>query len=806
MKSYTSLLLAFATVLSLSGAGCTRDNSGATDDLGTDDMGTDDGSTADLAMCVGPTQSCYSGPAATAGVGVCQAGTQTCSGGVAGACIGEIDPSAESCNGLDDDCNGTVDDGLGMVSCGIGACKNTVNACNAGKPAVCTPKAAAPSEICGNGIDDDCNGLIDDGCCDVYVAPTGNDTNPGTAILPKLTIVAAIAAAGTGPKLVCVAAAAACPTPTTQVYPEAVDMQNGVSVIGGYESTTWTRNANCVTQISDQNDTGVHFGASVTTNTQLGGFTVAGKQDPTSAAVTVEGSIGAIIADDTITGAGTTTSYGVNVIDASGSPAKPQILRSGITGGNGTMLSIGVHSLNSAPTVQLNCDTIDAATGRCTSNPCFPGVGVTQVRFIRGRGPAGNGAETYGVRLESSPNAVIEENAICANGASADEAALRLSGNGTGVQVDLNYLFASGASMNAVGFWADPCAAASPLLLNNTQVSGNSSLMGGRADGVRAIGDCHVRVDSNVLIIGGVETANADANGVYCARDAQTGVASRCTVLGNTEIRGSGGGFPPTSTGVHCEAGACARIEKNALITAHGGILTYGVRLTATGTFVNANNIEAGCATKEGTGILTEAAFARIQNNAITGSICATANTANSQAVRVLVSAGTNEVDLHSNDLFGAGSNLACTSRALAFDVVPGAVPPAGPAGIVRNNILFAGACQTRYDIEEQSISADPRLVENNDFWAANGAPTALYRDEAANDLTMLSAVNGLTAGPAAAANLSADPMFTNGLHLPANSPCVNVGTATGAPATDFEGDARPQQGAFDVGYDEYKP
>src|SRR5262249_44712999 len=148
---------------------------------------------------------------------------------------------------------------------------NTVSACTAGKPSACTPKAPAASETCGNGIDDDCNGLIDDGCGCVYVSPTGNDADPGTAGSPKATIPAALLAPGTGalPNQVCVAAAAACPTATTHDYGEAIEMRNGVSVIGGYESTTWTRVATCVTRILDQNATGVHFGSTVSATTQL---------------------------------------------------------------------------------------------------------------------------------------------------------------------------------------------------------------------------------------------------------------------------------------------------------------------------------------------------------------------------------------------------------------------------------------------------------------------------------------------------------------------------------------------------------
>jgi len=60
---------------------------------------------------VGATRSCYTGSEGTENVGVCHAGAQTCgSGGVWGACIGDVIPAAETCNGLDDDCDGVVDE------------------------------------------------------------------------------------------------------------------------------------------------------------------------------------------------------------------------------------------------------------------------------------------------------------------------------------------------------------------------------------------------------------------------------------------------------------------------------------------------------------------------------------------------------------------------------------------------------------------------------------------------------------------------------------------------------------------------
>jgi hypothetical protein len=63
----------------------------------------------------GATQSCYTGPASSMGVGICQAGVQICdASGHWGSCMGEVTPTTETCNGLDDDCDGKVDNGFDL--------------------------------------------------------------------------------------------------------------------------------------------------------------------------------------------------------------------------------------------------------------------------------------------------------------------------------------------------------------------------------------------------------------------------------------------------------------------------------------------------------------------------------------------------------------------------------------------------------------------------------------------------------------------------------------------------------------------
>ncbi len=95
--------------------------------------------------------------------GECQAGMQLCIGGAWGACTGEVGPTAEVCDGLDNDCDDAVDEGTGGGACGssIGACEPGTYACMAGV-LVCTGGTSPSPETC-DGVDEDCDGLTDEG-------------------------------------------------------------------------------------------------------------------------------------------------------------------------------------------------------------------------------------------------------------------------------------------------------------------------------------------------------------------------------------------------------------------------------------------------------------------------------------------------------------------------------------------------------------------------------------------------------------------------------------------------------------------
>ena len=128
------------------------------------------------------------------GTGACERGSQTCSGGAWGACTGGVGPTAELCNGLDDDCDGVTDDDLVAPSCALtdGVCSGAVKTCGGaagwlacngtdsyGGSFLATETSVDESHC--DGLDNDCDGTADEDCSAIPVV-----ASPQDVVLPNL--------------------------------------------------------------------------------------------------------------------------------------------------------------------------------------------------------------------------------------------------------------------------------------------------------------------------------------------------------------------------------------------------------------------------------------------------------------------------------------------------------------------------------------------------------------------------------------------------------------------------------------------
>lgn len=143
----------------------------------------------------GATQACYQGAPGTQNVGPCEAGVQTCdaSGTAWGPCVDQVLPVFEVCaNGVDDDCDGAVDDAPDHDGDGWTLCNGD---CDDGN-ALVNPGAF---EVAGDGVDNDCDGTIDNPVTTSCSTVTKFSSVTGMDVAKAMDICRTTAANATGP-------------------------------------------------------------------------------------------------------------------------------------------------------------------------------------------------------------------------------------------------------------------------------------------------------------------------------------------------------------------------------------------------------------------------------------------------------------------------------------------------------------------------------------------------------------------------------------------------------------------------------
>ncbi|MFN0249980.1 MAG: choice-of-anchor Q domain-containing protein [Kofleriaceae bacterium] len=232
---------------------------------------------------------------------------------------------------------------------------------------------------------------------------------------------------------------------------------------------------------------------------------------------------------------------------------------------------------------------------------------------------------------------------------------------------------------------------------------------------------------------------------------------------------------------------------------------------------VNLDRATAGTCTQTGSwcaGIFVEGATTTITNNVVMGP--RGQRTTGLLLAELEIPAGTVTVANNYFDGGGSGPNGVSGSRNTSSAIVllisnNMQVTLTGTVGRLGNNILSGGNNADRFGIREDAPSGrtiHPVFVNNNFFTFSDvfGRDDAVYREIGDSGIPFdYSSVFFFeeASGLPAMKNGEGDPLLDSSWHVDDKSPCIDAGTATDAPATDFDGDARPAGLGVDVGHDE---
>jgi hypothetical protein len=356
----------------------------------------------------------------------------------------------------------------------IGACRAGSRTCSGGVWGPCSDVKPAETDGC-NGIDDNCNGIVDEDCPESCVVVCNNCGADGAASDTYSTIEEAIAAAGQADggirTRICVAGGTSCDDQATYSMSGALTMSDGLVVQGNYAVTAdgpkyckSTNSPNTTIAFTGQ-DQGVVFDQSIATRSELSGFVIHRASDASigSAASGIAGvlvsgaknvSLSRIFMTDRPTG---TITYGVK-ITAGG---QATIVGSAIASGEGRT-AYGVYVSGGSVELRNNCDRFSG--GNCATT--CDGAGLLGI-FGRATDSlvAGETSAVY-VGNGGGSNSNIVANTLCGGYSSLGDgtrvAALRCDGSGC-ASIAGNTI-SGGNDQESIGI---AIAGASPLVESN---------------------------------------------------------------------------------------------------------------------------------------------------------------------------------------------------------------------------------------------------------------------------------------------------------------------------------------------------
>ena len=431
------------------------------------------------------------------------------------------------CDGIDNDCNGLVDDNIPTVGVACGS-MTAVGACV--EKTVCLPQV----------------GVV---CLGTFVSPAGLATNPGTKAAPlnKITdgIRNALLIGGSADVCACDPNGNGATT-----YTENVIMAEGVSLIGSYNCTFAARDlVNNMTRIVDTDAAlGLKFPPGITHVTSLDGFAVRGADAASGNSVAISAiDSSPLLVDVAAQGGSAPNSFGLSVVRTGAGAVAPIITRG----------TYGASALAGAGNSQIAMYLDGAAANLNAATLGLLGAASPTAGFSIGLRCANQGC------AGTSLNGVT----IDAGGGLSLAAGIYASADLTGFSAANGKYLGGNSNTTGVGVLLENCTG-SPTFTGNSVVRGGSGPMGLRVGFAASGVNCNPTLQTST--VKGCEMG-ATCIGVSCD-------GAPCVISNNTIDAAST--TNNAAVGVRCVNGGCASVTGN---TVTAGSVTPGATATSSG-------------------------------------------------------------------------------------------------------------------------------------------------------------------------------------------------------------------------------